>query len=235
VSLVCVAPGHEAPLGPERPALVGPRPLRRCRRELLRGRRLRLSQLDDLVVKLERALAARAPGAIDRPEARRAAVAVVLGGTSAPALVLIRRRVREGDPWSGQMAFPGGFRASDAEPLELTAARETLEETGLDLAAHGRLLGRLEDLVPRIPRLPPLVVGAFVFAVADRPPLAPGEEADEALWAPLSEIFDPGHRTSYRLTLPSGTREHPAIRLGDRIVWGLTERILMRLRAVLEG
>jgi 8-oxo-dGTP pyrophosphatase MutT (NUDIX family) len=235
VPVVCVAPRHEAPLGPERAALDRPRPLRRCGRRLLRGRRLRLSQLDDLIVKLERALAGRTPGAVDRPGARQAAVAVVLGGTSDPALVLIRRRVREGDPWSGQMAFPGGFRGSEAEPLELTAVRETLEETGLDLAVHGRLLGRLEDLSPRIPQLPPLVVGAFVFAVSDQRPLAPGDEADEAFWAPLRDIFDPGNRTSYPLTLPGGTREHPAVRLGDRIVWGLTERILSGLQVLLES
>lgn len=196
---------------------------------------MRLPQLDDLVVRLERALAARAPGPSVGADARRAAVAVVLGGESEPALVLIRRRVRSGDPWSGQMAFPGGFRASEAEPLHVTAARETLEETGLDLAAHGRLAGRLEDVSPRIPHLPPLVVSPFVFAVSERHPLSPGEEADEAVWAPLREIFDPGNRTSYLLTLPDGTRAHPAVRVGGRIVWGLTERILSRLQAALEA
>jgi len=175
---------------------------------------------------LESVLAARQPRRVARPGAKRAAVAVILGGRADPALVLIRRKVRSGDPWSGQMAFPGGFRASDAEPLEITASRETAEETGLDLSARGRLLGALDDVSPRSPYLPPLIVAPFVFALPDRPALAPGEEADEARWVPVRELFDPARRTSFTLTLPSGTRHFPAIQVGDNVVWGLTERIL---------
>jgi 8-oxo-dGTP pyrophosphatase MutT (NUDIX family) len=195
---------------------------------------VRLPQLGDWAARLERALARRGPQRVAREGAKRAAVAVVVGESADPAIAFIRRRVRPGDPWSGQMAFPGGFQASDAEPIETTARRETLEETGLDLSRHGRLLGALDDVSPRMPYLPPLVVAPFVFAVPSLPALVPGEEAEEALWIPVREVFDPSNRSSCTLSLPSGTREFPAIRVRDHVVWGLTERIL-RLVEELEG
>ncbi len=46
---------------------------------------------------------------VDAAGKRVAAVAMVFAGDeSAPALCVIRRAQREGDPWSGHMAFPGG-------------------------------------------------------------------------------------------------------------------------------
>ncbi len=159
---------------------------------------------------------------------------MVFGGDADPAIAFIRRRVRAGDPWSGQMAFPGGFQASDAEPLETTARRETLEEIGLDLARHGRGLGALDEVSPMTPRLPPIVIAPFVFAAAALPPLVPGEEAQEALWIPVREILDPANRTTFTLALPSGSHDFPAIQVRDRVVWGLTERILRTVSSLAE-
>lgn len=185
--------------------------------------------LSELAARIERALAGREPRRVVREGASRAAVAVVVGGDADPAIAFIRRKVRAGDPWSGQMAFPGGFRASASEPLETTASRETLEETGLDLARHGRLLGALDDLSPRTPHLPPLIVAPFAFAVPSDPPLVAGDEADEALWIPVREIVDPANRTTFTLALPGGERSFPGILVRDRVIWGLTERILFQL------
>ncbi len=185
--------------------------------------------LSELAARVERALAGREPRRVVREGASRAAVAVVVGGAADPAIAFIRRKVRAGDPWSGQMAFPGGFRASADEPLETTASRETLEETGLDLARHGRLLGALDDLSPRTQHLPPLIVAPFAFAVPSTPPLVAGDEADDALWIPVRELVAPANRTTFTLALPGGERTFPGILVRDRVIWGLTERILSRL------
>ena len=195
----------------------------------MRGRRVRLPELGDLVSRLAGALEAREPRRASRVGAKRAAVAVVLGGDVAPSIAFIRRKTRAGDPWSGQVAFPGGFQASDAESPETTARRETLEETGLDLARHGRLLGPLDDVSPRTPYLPPLIVAPFAYAVPSLEALVPGDEADAALWIPVREIFDPGNRTSFHFSLPAGTREFPAIQVRDLVIWGLTERVLRQV------
>ena len=57
-------------------------------------------------------------------------------------MLLIRRAEREGDPWSGHMAFPGGHIEAGESPLE-AAIRETEEEVGLSLTRHSTLLGPL--------------------------------------------------------------------------------------------
>ena len=170
-----------------------------------------------------------------RPGARRAAVAVVVSLEDDPAFAFIRRKVRDGDPWSGQMAFPGGFQAGEGESLAETAVRETLEETGLDLAALGKLLGAMDDFSPRTPFLPPIVVTPHVFAVGARARLAPGDEAEEAFWIAAREIFDPANRTTFALMLPGGESAFPAIEVGPHTVWGLTERILHQIGELARG
>ena len=65
---------------------------------------------------------------------------------------------------AGQIAFPGGrYEPQDADLLA-TAVRETREETGVDLTNRERL-GSLDDLYPRTPTLPPVIVRPFVFAL----------------------------------------------------------------------
>ncbi len=59
------------------------------------------------------------------PLAFEAAVALILHETAdtGPEILFIERALREGDPWSGQMAFPGGRRDREDRDLERTAAR----------------------------------------------------------------------------------------------------------------
>src|SRR5438093_2935884 len=97
-----------------------------------------------------------------------AAVAVVLhDGNDGIEALCIHRAVRAGDVWSGQIAFPGGRRDPGDADLLATAIRETMEEVGVDLSSAERL-GVLDDLYPRTPVLPPVVVRPFVFALTSR-------------------------------------------------------------------
>jgi len=120
------------------------------------------------------------------PGASPAAVALILlEGPRGLETLLIRRAERADDPWSGQVALPGGrYDPADADLL-VTAIRETREETGVDLSAAERL-GVLDDLYPRTPTLPAVVVRPFVFALASRPTLVPGVEAARVFWLPLA-------------------------------------------------
>src|ERR1043166_740677 len=98
-----------------------------------------------------------------------AAVAVILrDGDDVIEALFIHRAVRAGDVWSGQIAFPGGRREPIDTDLLTTAIRETREEVGIDLSGAERL-GVLDDLHPRTPVLPPVVVRPFVFALTVRP------------------------------------------------------------------
>jgi len=61
-------------------------------------------------------------------------------------LFFILRASRAGDKWSGQVAFPGGKQEPDDTDDRATAARETLEEVGLNLESDSfSYLGRLDD------------------------------------------------------------------------------------------
>lgn len=51
-----------------------------------------------------------------------------------PELLFIQRASRHGDPWSGDVAFPGGGRDIEDDDDLAAAVRETAEEVGLDLS-----------------------------------------------------------------------------------------------------
>ena len=76
-----------------------------------------------------------------------AGVAVILrGDEDEEQVLLIRRADREGDPWSGQVAFPGGMVNSADKSFEETARREAAEEVGIDLSKSAVFLGYLHNL-----------------------------------------------------------------------------------------
>ena len=160
------------------------------------------------------------------PGASPAAVALILlEGPRGLETLLIRRAERADDPWSGQVALPGGrYDPADADLL-VTAIRETREETGVDLSAAERL-GVLDDLYPRTPTLPAVVVRPFVFALASRPTLVPGVEAARVFWLPLDRLSQRGVRRDFTLPVRGVERTFPAYVIDEIVIWGMTERIL---------
>jgi len=175
---------------------------------------------------VRRALRDHRPQVADAPDARPAAVALVLlEGEQGLEILLIRRAERADDPWSGQIALPGGRYDGGDRDLEATAIRETREETGVDLSGAERL-GVLDDLYPRTPGLPPVVVRPFVFALARRSPLVPSDEVQRAFWLPLGRLSEPGVRREVTLTLRGAVRVLPAYVVDGEMIWGMTERIV---------
>jgi 8-oxo-dGTP pyrophosphatase MutT (NUDIX family) len=181
------------------------------------------------------ALGAASPRVADAPvDVRRAAVAVVLRPVLDDLeLLFIRRAEHPGDPWSGQIAFPGGRMDPSDPDLVATAVRETREETGLDLAAGARHLGALDELHPRTPVLPPIVVRPHVFAVAETAPLVPkADEVAEAFWVSLGVLRDPATAQESRVVVRGATWRVPSFVVDGRVIWGMTERMLRGLLAV---
>ncbi len=177
---------------------------------------------------IRRALGAHQPSALD-PDARaQAAVAMLLCEVAgAPQVLFIERALREGDPWSGHMAFPGGrVDSGDSHPRD-AAERETREEVGVALDG-AEVLGRLDDMQGhRASGHPGIVISAFVYHVPDPPRLVLNHEVREAFWFPLGELRDPERHVEYRRT-GLATR-FPGILVGEperHVVWGLTYRFL---------
>jgi 8-oxo-dGTP pyrophosphatase MutT (NUDIX family) len=202
-----------------------------------------LLELPD-VRQLRAALAARPGVRIDADDGGRrlAAIALVLrpgegvGMEGDPELLMIKRAEAKGDPWSGHIACPGGRMEPGDHDLEQTAIRETWEETGVDLARDGRVLGALDDISPRTPSLPPIIVRPFIAVVKPELEIVQSSEVAEAFWVPLAALRErAAWGTAMVAVHGSGERQVTAFRHGNYTVWGLTERVLRQFLEYLEG
>lgn len=150
-------------------------------------------------------------------------------------VLLIQRAERTGDPWSGQIALPGGRRSAADATLQDTAIRETLEETGIDLAAHGLVLGSLDELRPRTPVLPPIIVTPFVAVAPEDLSLSLSDELADAFWTPWSSFADPTRIDKSMVQVRGTPWQVASYLIGERVVWGMTERMLRQLAARIQG
>lgn len=167
----------------------------------------------------------------DEPGLFWASVAVIL--TPAPESVLVIRRAhRDGDPWSGHMALPGGRREPGDEDLVFTAIRETAEEVGVELP-RAALLGVLDDVVPRTRVLPPIAVRPYVFRLEERPRLELNAEVAAADWLPVAHLRAQW-RAAVEIEVAGASRSTPAFVTPEGVVWGMTERILHDLLGRME-
>jgi 8-oxo-dGTP pyrophosphatase MutT (NUDIX family) len=146
-------------------------------------------------------------------------------------LFFIRRAEREGDPWSGHIAFPGGRREESDASLLACAMRETIEEVGIDLS-RAELLARLPD-VPAFTRSKrgTMIVAPFVFALeADVVP-TPNVEVAEAMWVPFESLARGDGKGTFLWKWEGKELDLPCIRLGaeQHVLWGMTYRMLETL------
>ncbi len=182
-----------------------------------------------LVHRLARALAERPGREIPlREGARAAAVLLALRARAdgEPELLMIKRAEAEGDPWSGHIACPGGRAEPSDADLAATAIRETLEETGVDVARDGRVLGHLDDLSPLNPHLPPLVIRPYVALVRSDVRIVGSAEVAAAFWVPLETLRTPAAWGTDSVRIRGVDRQVSVFRHGQYTVWGLTERVL---------
>ena len=148
-------------------------------------------------------------------------------GEGGAELLFIERATHMGDPWSGQMALPGGREEPTDPDLAATAERETFEEVGLDLSPAERL-GQLHDLDGRARRI---IVSAHGYWLdGEAPVLAPNHEVANVFWVRLTDLADPKRHIEYQYPV-LGVEVHPGILLGDgpQVIWGMTLRMLVDL------
>lgn len=165
-------------------------------------------------------------GQLDR---NRTAVAIVLAGAESDLhMCVIRRAEKVGDPWSGDMALPGGRAAPEDASLQETAERETHEEVGLPLEPLHRLgaLSEISILLRSRDRL--LFLAPFVYYLGPTlAPFSPNDEVGEVYWIPLAHLWNERNATSLNLPTQEVSLWYPAIDYGERAVWGITHRVLM--------
>jgi 8-oxo-dGTP pyrophosphatase MutT (NUDIX family) len=139
--------------------------------------------------------------------------------------LIVRRAVVPRDPWSGDMAFPGGKKAPQDKTLRDTVVREVSEETGIDLDAL-RYIGALPVLFSSMK--PERDVLQIVYLYEGRPEIRLNSELTAYRWVHLKEL-----RAS-RTTEKVKGWEGEVFKLGDDIVWGLTYRMLDNLLALMD-
>lgn len=171
-----------------------------------------------------------------RPDTRQAAVAVVLRERGGHTEVLfIQRAVKEGDPWSGDMAFPGGHLEPVDASLSAAAIRETAEEIGLVIEPSD-MIGELSQQRPvRQAGRIDMLVAPYVFAIDGDPAFELSHEVADVVWTRLAPMHAGDNQATEHKSIGGQPILFPGYRLGSRhFVWGLTYRMVQTLFEVLD-
>ncbi len=187
---------------------------------------------------IETRLADHSPGRkLLRRLMKRSAVAMILQVRQGELhILMIKRAEREGDPWSGHMAFPGGrMDKADAHGYAV-AVRETEEEVGLSLGPQDQCIGRLTDLNARPHRGTfGMAVSPFVFRLEREVQFTPNYEVAEVVWVPLEFLLDTDNREQMVWRYKGVEIPMPCYLYEERRIWGLSLMMLDELMDLIEG
>src|SRR5579875_394388 len=145
---------------------------------------------------------------------KRAAVAVIIRNDN--EALFVRRIKREGDPWSGDIAFPGGMCKTEEDFIH-AVIREVYEEVGIDLKVH-EFLAELPFVSSS--RFPDMKVKPFIFKLRNEVGVKKNDEIDEFFWISLPKL-----KRKF-VFIEKIARKRIAYVYGDVVIWGLTYRIL---------
>lgn len=161
----------------------------------------------------------------------QAAVAMILAeGEQELEVCFIRRAEREGDPWSGQVAFPGGRAEAGDADAHAVAERETWEEVGLTLVKEHRVGPLPTRSIDRVDLREPMTLSPFVYYVDQKTKASAfariPEEVAHVFWVPLTHLFDESAVTELEYPIAETWSTFPGIQFGEHVIWGLTLRVL---------
>jgi hypothetical protein len=77
--------------------------------------------------------------------------------------------------------------------------------------------------------LPPIIVTPFVAIVSGGATLTISDELADAFWVPWSTFADPAHIDESTVQVRGAAWKVSSYLVGDRVVWGMTERMLRQL------
>lgn len=166
------------------------------------------------------------PKKLANPACRQAAVAMLLTtGDAGPEILFVRRAEYKGDPWSGDVAFPGGGIEKHDAGAQYAAEREVSEEIGLSLHPS-QYLGQLDDLNGAYL---PVQISCFIYLLAEKPQFKLNGEVANTFWVPLSQLQNQQRHQQASFKYRGTTRTHPIIKLDgycDHFLWGISYRLL---------
>lgn len=151
-------------------------------------------------------------------------------------VLLMQRAFHPKDPWSGQMAFPGGkIDPVDNASSKAAAIREAFEEVGVALQEED-YIGRLDDLYGlKANQVYSVHIACYLFKPSREISLTANEEVADMVWLPLSHLAD--RANAHDFVHPSEpSLAMPAVMINEakqQILWGLSLRMLSNLHQVL--
>lgn len=182
---------------------------------------------DELLDRIESALADYNPRRIDHPTAAAAAVLILVHPNGRDSNVIFTERTNHVEHHKGQMSFPGGACDDLDDCSETTALRETFEEIGV-VRDHVRIIGSLDDMVTISNfRVTPHVgvlqhAHPYPYSINDH-------EVSRVVEVPISFLLEEGN-------MELEVREHngrevlvPAFTYDGHRIWGATARMLHQL------
>ena len=127
-------------------------------------------------------------------------------------------------------ASPTSSASSDEMPATSTRTRVMIPPfPGCTVSRRGSsyTLGR---------RVTGMTVAPFVFSVPrEASILTPNDEVAETIWAPVGPIARGETASTFEYEYGGKKYQYPSLLLGDRVVWGLTHRILQMLLEIVHG
>jgi 8-oxo-dGTP pyrophosphatase MutT (NUDIX family) len=159
-------------------------------------------------------------------ESANAAVAILVKEVQDDLkLLIVKRADVEGDPWSGDIAFPGGKRNLEDLNIYETAKRELLEETGIDLRDIEPIgvMPMEHSMVRRQMKVQPVL-----FHQKEPIDIQLSYELQSYLWASLKKLKVNKTRGNVK------GRIGPIFNYEGEKVWGLTYRMLEKIIDLLD-
>ena len=182
---------------------------------------------EELLDRIESALADYTPRRLDQPTASAAAVLILIHPNDGEPHVVFTERTVHVEHHKGQMSFPGGACDDIDDCSETTAIRETWEEIGV-VGEHVRIIGSLDDMITISNfRVTPWV--GVLESEAPYPYKINEHEVVRVVEVPLSFLLEEGN-------MELEVRQHqgrevlvPAFSYNGHRIWGATARMLHQL------
>ena len=141
--------------------------------------------------------------------------------------LLLQRSQRADDPWSGQLALPGGRVEPEDGSLLNTAIRETYEECGLVLPPSALLKPLTLSYAGRHQGTP-TPVQPYHFILTERPTLLLDvQEVAAAFWVEKQQWMDP--KKHVRAEPLPGLGLFPGFYVESQLLWGFTYQVLLQV------
>jgi 8-oxo-dGTP pyrophosphatase MutT (NUDIX family) len=182
---------------------------------------------EELLDRIESALADYNPRRLDHPTASAAAVLILIHPNDGEPHVVFTERTNHVEHHKGQMSFPGGACDDGDDCSETTALRETWEEIGVE-QTHVRIIGSLDDMLTISNfRVTPWVgvleqLTPYPYSINDH-------EVAQVVEVPISFLLEEGN-------MELEVRQHqgrevlvPAFSYNGHRIWGATARMLHQL------